>query len=50
MAENLLWLAGAFAVGWAIVFFYLFRISRSELEVRRRVTALEQLLLDRESQ
>ena len=44
MAENLSWLAAAFAVGWLIVFLYLFRISRREREMRRRATALEQLL------
>lgn len=44
MNENLSWLAAAFAVGWAIVFLYLFWISRREREVRRRVAALEALL------
>jgi hypothetical protein len=47
MSDNLPWLAGAFIVGWVIVFIYLFSISRRERDVRQRVAALEELLKDR---
>lgn len=47
MDGNLSWLAGAFTIGWAIIFVYLYRIAGREREVRRRVAALEDLLKDR---
>jgi CcmD family protein len=44
--ENLPWLFGAFALGWALIFAYLFWISRKEQALRRKVGALEALLKD----
>jgi CcmD family protein len=46
MDGNLSWLGAAFAIGWLIIFLYLFWISRRESAVRRRVAALEELLRD----
>jgi CcmD family protein len=46
MAENLSWLGVAFGIGWLIIFLYLFRISRKERDLRRRVAVLEGLLRD----
>lgn len=48
MSTNLTWLFAAFAIGWGIVFLYLFRISQKEMDVRRRVAALEELLTEKE--
>lgn len=44
MEGNLRWLFAAFAVAWMLVFSYLFRISRKERELRRRIAAIEDLL------
>lgn len=43
MAENLSWLFGAFALGWALIFSYLFWIAGRERELRRRVATLRNL-------
>jgi bacteriorhodopsin len=44
MAENLRWLYYAFGFGWALVFLYLFWISRQEQALRKKVAALQALL------
>lgn len=44
---NLVWLFGAFAFAWAIVFGYLFRLSRKEAKLRSRVAVLESMLNER---
>lgn len=48
MDDNLKWLWIAFGFGFAILFFYLFWISRREFELRRRIAALQALLKDQE--
>lgn len=47
MIENLPWLFAAFAIGWAILFFYLYWISKRERTLRRKVAELESRLDDR---
>jgi CcmD family protein len=47
MAENLPWLFGAFALGWAIVFGYLFWLSGKERALRKRIASLEELVHER---
>ena len=44
MAENLSWLFGAFAIGWALIFGYLFWMSNRERELRRKLSDLQTLL------
>ena len=44
MNENLSWLFAAFAIGWAIVFSYLYWIARKEERVGRRIDELERML------
>ena len=44
MNENLAWLFGAFAAGWAIIFVYLFWISRKERRLSERIAALQRLV------
>lgn len=39
--ENLSWLFWAYAIGWAIIFVYLFGISRRELTLRRKIADLQ---------
>jgi bacteriorhodopsin len=48
MEENLRWLYYAFGFGWAMVFLYLFWISRQELALRKQIAALRELLQERE--
>ena len=48
MAENLSWLFAAFAIGFGILFAYLFWMSRKEQELRKRVATLEELLRERD--
>lgn len=44
MAENLSWLFGAFAIGWALIFGYLFWMSNREKELRRKLADLQALV------
>jgi len=44
MNDNLPWLFGAFALGFTILFGYLFWISGKERSLRRRIAALQELL------
>jgi hypothetical protein len=46
MEENLHWIFWAYGLGWALVFVYLFWISRREQDLRRRVSELRELLND----
>ncbi len=48
MAENLIWLFAAFALGWLFIFAYLFWIANKERTLSQRVARLEELLKDRE--
>jgi CcmD family protein len=45
MEGNLLWLFAAFAAAWVLVFAYLIHIARHEQRLRRRVEALEAMLI-----
>jgi hypothetical protein len=47
MEENLRWLYYAFGFGWAMLFLYLFWISRREQALRKKIAALQALLKER---
>jgi CcmD family protein len=47
VGENLPWLFGAFAVGWALIFGYLFWIASKEKALRKQVAQLQKMLQDR---
>lgn len=47
MEENLKWLFGAFAFGWAMLFGYLMLISAKERSLRHKVDTLEAALRER---
>jgi CcmD family protein len=42
MQTNLLWLAAAFGIGWAIIFLYVVWISRRVTGLQRRVVIVEE--------
>jgi len=42
--ENLSWLFWAYAIGWALIFGYLFQISRRELALRRKIADLQAIV------
>jgi len=37
---NLSWLFWAYAIGWALIFGYLFQVSRREVSLRRKIAEL----------
>lgn len=41
MDNNLSWLFWAYAIGWGLIFLYLFNLSRRELSLRRRISDLQ---------
>lgn len=45
--ENLNWLFWAYAIGWAIIFIYLFQISRREMTLRRKIADLQAIVEER---
>jgi hypothetical protein len=45
--ENLSWLFWAYAIGWAIIFVYLFQISRREMALRRKIAELQAIVEER---
>ena len=45
--ENLSWLFWAYGIGWAIIFLYLFQISRRELQLRRKIADLQERVEER---
>ena len=45
--ENLSWLFWAYAIGWGIIFFYLFQISRREVALRRKIADLQERVEER---
>lgn len=47
MGENIPWLFGAFAVGWALVFGYLIVISQRERDTRKKIAELRDLVEER---
>lgn len=45
--ENLSWLFWAYAIGWGIIFVYLFQISRREVTLRRKIADLQERVEER---
>jgi hypothetical protein len=45
--ENLNWLFWAYAIGWGIIFVYLFQISRREMTLRRKIADLQAIVEER---
>ena len=45
--ENLSWLFWAYAIGWGIIFVYLFQISRREMTLRRKIADLQAIVEER---
>ncbi len=45
--ENLSWLFWAYAIGWGIIFLYLFQISRREMTLRRKIADLQAMVEER---
>ena len=45
--ENLSWLFWGYAVAWLIIFGYLFRISRKESTLRKKVSELQETIEER---
>jgi hypothetical protein len=45
--ENLSWLFWAYAIGWGIIFVYLFQISRRELALRRKIADMQAIVEER---
>ena len=41
MDNNLGWLFWAYAIGWALIFLYLFQLSRRESTLRRKIADLQ---------
>jgi hypothetical protein len=44
MARDLIWLAGGLGLGWALIFTYLFRLSRKILVLTERVVRLREIV------
>jgi CcmD family protein len=45
--ENLSWLFWGYAAAWAVIFVYLFRLSRKERDLRRKISELQEAMEDR---
>jgi hypothetical protein len=41
MDPNLSWLGWAYGIGWALIFIYLFQLSRREVTLRRKIADLQ---------
>ena len=41
MDQNWKWLFGAYAIGWFLIFTYLFQIGRRESTLRRKIADLQ---------
>jgi hypothetical protein len=41
MDPNLSWLCWAYGIGWALIFIYLFQLSRREVNLRRKIADLQ---------
>jgi hypothetical protein len=41
MDPNLSWLCWAYGIGWALIFIYLFQLSRREVTLRRKIADLQ---------
>ena len=42
--ENLNWLFFAYGLGWVLILFYLFSISRAESALRRKIGELQEII------
>jgi hypothetical protein len=47
MDNNLSWLFWAYGIGWALIFLYLFQISRREVGLRRKIADLQSRVEER---
>jgi CcmD family protein len=45
--NNLGWLFWAYAIGWALIFLYLFQIGRREASLRRKIADLQAIVEER---